>query len=98
MSTSACLASRYRFGLSPFGFEDPVQPGDVAVLGDVVSPGKLLEPFVSLELAEDPVIVPAQPKLAAEVLPAAQLLPGDVEQVQQLAAAPVGQYPNAFDC
>ena len=74
--------------------QDAVEPGDVAVALDVVDPVELLEPVVPLELAEDAVVVPAQPQLAADVLPAVQLAAVDVEQVEKLPPAPLRQQPH----
>ena len=41
----------------PLGLEDPVQPLDVPVPRPVALPVELLQLFVALELAQDPVIV-----------------------------------------
>ena len=84
MSTSACLESLVAVRRIALGLEDPVEPLDVAVPLPVVDPVELREALVALELADDAVVVEADPHLAADVVPALELLVGHAELVSQL--------------
>ena len=72
--------------------KDAVEAADVAVPLGVVGPVELLEPLVPPELAEDPVVVPAQPQPAADVVPPLQFGAADPQHVQQFVPPALGQH------
>ena len=64
----------------------------------VAVPVQLLERLVAAELQQDAVVGPAQPQLAADVLPLLEVRAADVEGVQQLVPPSGREHVEALEC